>query len=110
MCCAPDSANVMREEVRAFVSLGPLPTEQGSSPEIVERHEQAFKAIARPVSDEEARELVKVFGPDDCFGLAWSLLHLLETAPGWPLRDAISHADPLWGEELRMRCVRGGIW
>jgi hypothetical protein len=100
----------MREEVRALVSLGPLPAEQGAISDVVERHEQAFKAIVRPVSDEEAGELVKVFGPDDCFGLGWSLLHLVETAPGWPLRDAIALADPLWEKELRMRCVRGGVW
>ncbi|MDB6032726.1 MAG: hypothetical protein JWM16_3064, partial [Verrucomicrobiales bacterium] len=33
--------------------------------------------------------LVKVFGPDDYYGLAWSLLHLIESAPGWPLADCL---------------------
>lgn len=100
----------MREEVRALAALGRFPAEESIAPELIERYEIAFKAISRPVSDEEALALLEVFGPDDCFGLAWSLLHLVETAPGWPLRDAIGRAGPLWGEELRMRCIRGGAW
>jgi hypothetical protein len=100
----------MREEVRALVALGRFPAEHDAIPATVERHERALKAIARPVNDEEARALLNVFGPDDSFGLAWSLLHLIETAPGWPLRDAVADASPLWAEELKMRCVRGGVW
>lgn len=43
--------------------------------------EQALRAITKPVTDEEARLLVTCFGDDDCFGLAWTLLHVVETAP-----------------------------
>lgn len=100
----------MREEVKALVALRQFPAEQGAVPGVVECHENGLKAIARPVSDDEARALVKVFGPDDCFGLAWSLLHLIETAPGWPIKTAIADANPLWAEELKGRCVRGGVW
>jgi hypothetical protein len=110
LVCAPLISDVMREEVEALVALGRFPAEQGAVPEVVQRHERALHAIGGPVSDEEARDLVKVFGLDDYFGLAWSLLHLVETAPGWPLRDAIANASPLWAEELKMRCVRGGVW
>jgi hypothetical protein len=100
----------MREEVKALVALGQFPPEQGATPGVVERHQLALEAIARPVSDDEACALVNVFGPDDCFGLAWSLLHLIETAPGWPIKIAIAEAKPLWAEELKDRCVRGGVW
>ena len=37
------------------------------------------------------------------FGLAWSLLHAIETAPGWPLMDVLSNADNEWIERLRER-------
>jgi len=37
-----------------------------------------LKDIARPIAQDEARELAKLFVPDSCFGLAWSLLHLIE--------------------------------
>ncbi len=100
----------MRDEVKALVALGPFPPEPDATPEVVEHYERALKSIAKPVSDEEAGELAKVFGPDDCFGLAWSLLHLIETAPSWPLRNALATASPVWAEELKQRSVRGGVW
>jgi hypothetical protein len=100
----------MREEVKALLALGPFPAEDACTVEAVDRHEQAYRAITRPLTDEEAAELARLFGPDGYFGLASSLVHLLETAPSWPLREAITHAHPLWAEELRMRCVRGGVW
>jgi hypothetical protein len=100
----------MREEVIALVALGRLPAEHDAVAVEIGRHERALKAIRRPVTDDEARNLLKVFGPDDSFGLAWSLLHLVETAPGWPLRDAIAEAPAIWAEELKKRCMRGGAW
>lgn len=84
----------MHEQVQTLLALGSLPAEDFADPERVARHQQALHAIERPVTDEEARELLKLFGPDGCFGLAWSLLHLIETAPGWPLKDAMTRAHP----------------
>ena len=43
--------------------------------------EQSLRAVRWPVSDEEARLLAQEFGEDECFGLAWRLLQLVETAP-----------------------------
>jgi hypothetical protein len=43
----------------------------------LEQRERLLHAIARPVSDEEAQLLVTCFGNDNCFGLAWTLLHLV---------------------------------
>lgn len=100
----------MRSEVKALLLEGVFSAEDDATAEVVKRHEKAYRAIVGPLSDEEASELSKLFGPDDYFGLAWSLLHLLETAPGWPLRDAIAQAHPVWADELRGRCVRAGIW
>ncbi|MFD6231890.1 hypothetical protein ACFWFZ_34360 [Streptomyces sp. NPDC060232] len=31
---------------------------------------------------EEAEALGACFGPDDCYGVSWSLVHLIETSPG----------------------------
>ena len=36
--------------------------------------------------------LVIVLGRDDAFGLVWPLVHLIESAPGWPLADCLQ--DP----------------
>lgn len=38
--------------------------------------------VTRPLTEEEAVALLVCFGPDDAFGLAWTLLHLIEATPG----------------------------
>jgi hypothetical protein len=79
---------VIRPEVREVVALGALPAEDVAEQQDLEHRERLVRAITRPVTDDEARALLAVFGPDDCYGLAWTVLHLIETAPGWPLEDA----------------------
>ena len=99
----------MRPEVEALAKLGPLPAERAASVDFLQHHEKLYRSIRRPVTDEEARALVKLFGADDCFGLAASLMHLVETAPGWPLEDCLRGSDNLWVNELRGRASRGGL-
>lgn len=76
---------MVRRQVSDFIALGKLPSEDGEPDEALEEAvEQAgalLDLIERPVSDEEAHALAECFGQDVCFGLAWSLLHLIETAP-----------------------------
>lgn len=72
---------MVREIVREFVELGPLPDSLADEP-VIARHQAALMRITRPVSVEEAAQLLGCFGPDDCYGLAWTLLHLIESAPG----------------------------
>ena len=98
----------MRSEVRALIELGPLPQEAHASGEHLRQIELAYRAITRPVSNEEARALVSLFGTDGCFGLASSIVHLVETAPGWPLEDCLLNTQSLWVTELRERSIRGG--
>lgn len=74
----------IRPEVMAFVSLGLLPSEADVDIAQLERQTDALHRIRGPVSQEEAEALVACFGPDECYGLAWSLLHLIETAPQLP--------------------------
>ncbi len=70
----------IRNEVREFLQLGRLPDES-SDEQVVSNFEVALNRIEAPLSTEEARLLIKMFGADGCFGLAWTLLHLVETAP-----------------------------
>ncbi len=60
------------------------------------------------VTDEEAVALATLFGPDGCYGLAWFVLHLIETAPGWPLEDASKNSHPRWRAVLRQRLANVG--
>ncbi|MFF0446663.1 hypothetical protein ACFYT4_09655 [Streptomyces sp. NPDC004609] len=71
----------VRREVEDLLGAGPLPSEDASEEEIAEA-QQLLEVINAPVSDEEAQALVACFGSDDCYGLSWTLLHLIETASG----------------------------
>ena len=78
-----------------------------TDPEVIQQQERLLASIRPPVSDDEARELLKVFGPDDYFGLAWTVLHLVEGAPNWPLEDCLSGSSNEWIVTLRERAERG---
>ncbi len=86
----------MRPEVLALVALGPLPAEANASAEQLELYERSIQSISAPVTDHEARSLTSLFGEDSCFGLAWSLLHLIETSPNWPLGDELTNHSNMW--------------
>ncbi len=91
----------MRQEVRDLVRLGQLPDEDAPV-DVIARQENAISKITPPLSDDEARAAVRLFGPDDCYGLAWSLLHLVESAPGWPLLETLTDEND-WLKRLRAR-------
>ena len=71
----------IRQDILDFVNAGPLPPEDASE-EVIAESQRLFEQIEPPVSNEEARLLATTFGVDDCYGGAWALLHLIETAPG----------------------------
>ncbi len=91
----------MQPAVEEFVALGKLPDSAGASVEALQRLEEVFLRIRTPLTDDEARALTVCFGTDDCFGVASSLLHAIETAPGWPLADILGDTDNEWIERLR---------
>lgn len=93
----------MQPAVEELVKLGPLPSSENPGVAQLEKFQNLLTRIEQPISDDEARALVKMFGPDDCFGLAWTLVHIIETAPGWPLHDALSGMQNEWIETLRQR-------
>ena len=97
----------MRQEVQTLVSLGPLPDCDTAQEDQLKIYESLLSRVTPPISDEEARSLVRLFGTDDCYGLAWSLLHLIESAPGWPLQDCLKDSGNEWTTRLRLRAERG---
>jgi hypothetical protein len=76
----------MREQVNELLKLGPLPSSEASA-ETIGRYQELLSSITPPVTNEEARHLTSLFGPDDCYGLAWTLVHLIESAPNWPVEE-----------------------
>jgi hypothetical protein len=57
------------------------------------------------LSDEEAEALTSLFPSteDECFGLAWSMIHLIETAPHWPLEQCLQNTSNPWVAYLQQR-------
>jgi hypothetical protein len=76
----------LRKEVADLVALGRLPSEDDPA-SAFEKFEAALKTISRPVTSSEAEQLIQVFPDSDesAYGLAWTLLHLIETARVVPL-------------------------
>ncbi len=99
----------VRKEIEEMGALGPLPSENDADIDFLKKYEGLYRAVTRPVTDDEARVLVNLFGTDGCFGAASSLMHLIETAPGWPLEECLRNQDNEWVIELRNRCIRGGL-
>ena len=73
----------MRQQVIELEKLGPLPSSdvafRDNLQDLLHKYCDLIESIERPVTDEEAKVLVGIFGPDD----------LIESAPGWPLEDCL---------------------
>lgn len=74
-----NSAMPLRPAVVALLDAGQLPSEDAEVASIA-KFERLITAIEEPLNRAEATELLAVFGIDDCYGLAWTLLHLIEAS------------------------------
>lgn len=100
---------MVRDEVRELLKLGSQPSEEelirNPSP-LLEKYEHLLLSIEKPVTDEEAKLLTGLFGVDGCFGLGWTLLHLIETAPNWPEAGELENSANEWMQLLKDRAER----
>jgi hypothetical protein len=97
----------MRPAIYRLATLGPLPASDDTDVDRLQEYQQLLDGLQPPVSDAEAQVLTGLFPPDDdCYGLAWTLVHLIETAPGWPLPDRLQQAKG-WIGYFRERAIRG---
>ena len=100
---------MVRDEVKRLLELGPPPSEEElirSPSSFLEQYEHLLRSIQKPVTDEEARLLAGMFGVDGCFGLGWTLLHLIETAPNWPEAGDLGNSSNEWVQLLKERAAR----
>ena len=120
----------MRTAVTRLLELGPFPSENDDrlpleeSMALLEEYANLLGSLEWPATDEEAMSLLDVFNPneeDSCFGLAWTLLHLIETAPSWPGAPATTEIgrafearlqgnDEPWMQFLWERIQNGRRW
>lgn len=88
--------------MRYLIQLGQMPDEkQDIADGVVEEYEEILHSISRPVSQDEAEGLVMLFPPNGCFGLDWTLLHLIETTPKWPIMSIIEKCPSVeWKQRM----------
>ncbi len=76
--------------------------------EQVEEYERLVSAIQEPMSLEDAEALLRTFGPDDFFGLAWTLLHLIERTDLPSSMQAPADLSNEWVDRIWRRQQRVG--
>ncbi len=100
--------DLVRDVIKELAALGRFPRSEGANVDTLRQQGTLLAAIQRPLSPEEARILVGLFGPDTYDGLAWTLLHLVETTPGWPLEECLAAMESgEWRERMRERAGNG---
>lgn len=85
-----------------LLALGRMPDEDAEEEDIDEWADK-LKAIQAPLSNDEAEALAQYFPPDMGYGVGFSMLHLLETAPGWTDALAATINDEEWRVRARNR-------
>lgn len=96
----------MRNEVRELIELGPMPPEEMAEVEIVEMYQKLLHKIRPPLTKMEAERLTSLFGSDSFYGLAWTLVSLIESAPEWHRRVNLPDSENEWIQLLRNRAAK----
>lgn len=99
----------MRREVSELLALGPLQASNSVNMQVLEKQDALIRSLNNPATDEEACALVQIFGRDECYGLAWTLLHFIESAPSWPIEACLENLDGEWVDRLRQRAINAGV-
>ena len=97
----------IRLEVQQLIDLGPFPASGEADEGDIDRRGALISSIKPPLTQEEAASLLVCFGPDEAFGLAWALLHLIEATPGGiPIAKQPTPSDNEWIRRLWGRSHR----
>lgn len=92
--------------------MGQMPGDASAIDEdVLARWTSALGELEGPLTDDEAVALLSCFPPDDgtVCGLAWSLLHAIESAPYGPTFIRELDDRSWWVAFLKQRAVRGGV-
>ena len=93
----------MQLAIQQLRDLGKLPRSSIATSTELEKYESLIAKITLPLDNEDALVLIGLLGPDDCFGLAWTIIHLVETAPDWPIDQRFEGLDAYWVGVLKER-------
>lgn len=97
----------MRKEFEDALALGTLPPADRLSPEQTKLWQEALNGLPDAPAGEEAAALVGLLPPDETtsFGLAWTLVHAIESSPDWPVETALQ-SRTWWQSLLRDRAAK----
>ncbi len=94
----------MRPEVVKLLALGRVPADNDPHIETwLQEAEKYLDGLDNQATDEEARAIATLLNQNDGFGVSWTFLHFIESAPGWPLQDVLSMPTNEWIETLQIR-------
>ncbi len=105
--------DVDRRQVKELAAYSPLASEGAYTMDTLEPIQTVLGQIIPPLTLREAQTLLPLLdreSEDDLYGLIWTLVALLETAPGWPPSELDSLATPErpWFEILGRRARTAG--
>jgi hypothetical protein len=93
----------------ALLALGPLPPERSADadrrfadPDVVKRYEMIMRSIETPITDEEARALVRLFGIIASGSHGRSYISLRQRR-GWPIEECLQDTSNEWVRDLKRR-------
>jgi hypothetical protein len=107
------NADEVRSTVRKLAEHGPLANEREWIMDPLKHLENVIYSIIPPLNLPEAGALLVLFdreSEDDLYGLIWTIVALIETAPGWPPDSLgpLAKPDRPWYVILRDRAARAG--
>jgi hypothetical protein len=101
-----DYVQTVRSEFKDLLSLGQLPGADALTEQEVESYAASLRHLPDAPTAAEAAALVGLLPPDEttAFGLAWTLVHSIESSPEWPVWDVLTD-DGWWRSVLRDRAA-----
>lgn len=93
----------MQSPISELIKLGKFPPVGAEELSKVKLIQDLLQEVQKPITNLEAVLLVSLFGEDTLFGLSWTLIHIIESAPGWPIEKCLSELKNPWIALLRKR-------
>ena len=91
------------EIVDKLVDVGRLPASDRVDKDYLESFQALLREIDGDLDKSDSIRILQLLGPDDCFGLAWSIVHIAENCSEWPFFSEMSGVDPGWVRILEER-------
>lgn len=99
----------IRNEVYSLQKLGKMPNEDDDIKDgFLEEYEELLHSVSKPINGVEAKVLATLFPDISCFGLDWTLLHLIESTPNWPITEVINEVKSLEWKKIILKRIENG--